>query len=322
MSIKDSVFTFYKKIWDSPSLEEIKAVVNKLKPLNSKIHPAPVLGLLLYDQKKVERYMGRTPTKELSSWEERELKLLFGVHNQIRQLNRLCLAPLEAALPEAINAINPYKEYPQSVSTEGFEELLFKQEDAEEVIRAFHTHPAFDIALSNPETVKQRPLDYDQTVWQFNDEIVQAKPGGEPEWVKRYQEAKHSGHPSLALYRHVAAVVCLHNSLANLDQLIYHSLFKDEFRPLDRSNVVDYFWTTGHVGPSVWLLHISQLHMFICEPSDLIIVNVDKPEQAFKLGEALCCIHSMTIPGTNGGPGKMTLRVLDENLNAYRYLIQ
>lgn len=240
MSIKDFAVTFNRKIWDTPSLEEIKAVVSKLKPTNSKIHPAPVLGLLLYDQKKVERYLGRMPFKELSSWEERELKLLFGVHNQIRQLNRLCLAPLEAALPEAINAINPYKEYQQSVSTEGFEELLFKRADVEDVIKAFQTHPAFDIALSNLETVKQRPLDYDQTVWQFNDQIVQAKPGGEPEWVKRY-EAKHSGHPNLALYRHIAAVICLHNSLSNLDQLLYHGIFKDEFRSLNRSNVVDYF---------------------------------------------------------------------------------
>jgi hypothetical protein len=202
------------------------------------------------------------------------------------------------------------------------EELLFKHEDSEQVIRAFHTHPAFDISMSNLETVQERPLDYDQTVWQFNDPIVQAKPGTEPEWVKRYEDAKHSGHPSLALYRHIAAVLSLHNSLANLDQLIYHSIFKDEFRPLNRSNVVDYFWTTGQVGPRLWLLHISQIHMFVCEPTDLIIVDVDKPEQALKLGEALCCIHSMTIPGTNGGPGKMELRVLDHNLNAYRYLIQ
>jgi hypothetical protein len=322
MSIKDVAFTFCRKFWDSPNLEEIKAVVKKVKATSNKIHPNPVLGLLLYDQKKVKRYTGRDLGNELTSWKDRDINLLFGVHNQIRQFNRLCLAPLEAALPEAINAINPYKEYRQSISTSGFEELLFQQQDAEQVINAFHTHPSFDIALSTLEAAQQRTLDYDQTVWQFNDQIVQAGPGGEPQWVEHYEEAKHSGDPSLALYRHVAAIVCLHNSLANLNQLIYHGIFKDEFRPLNRNNVVDYFWTTGNVGPSVWLLHISQLHMLICEPTDLIIVNVDKPEQAWKLGEALCCIHSTTIPGTDGGPGKMQLSVTDENLNAYRYLIQ
>jgi len=322
MSLRDVAFTFYRKIWDSPSLEDIKGVVTKLKATSNKIHPNPILGLLLYDPKKVERYTRRDITKELSSWGERDLKLLFGVHNQIRQFNRLSLAPLKAAVPEAINAINPYKEYRQSVSTDGFEELLFKQEDAEEVISAFHTHPAFDVALSTLEAAQQRTLDYDQTIWEFDNEIVQAGPGREPQWVERYEEAKHSDHPSLALYRHVASVVCLHNSLANLNQLIYHGIFKDEFRPLDRSNVVDYFWTMGNVGPSVWLLHISQLHMLICEPTDLIIVDVDRPKQAWKLGEALCSIHSTTIPGTDRGPAKMELRVIDENLNAYPHLIE
>jgi hypothetical protein len=322
MTIKDVAFEFFRKIFDSPSVDEIKAVVNKLKSPSNKIYPTPVLGLLLYNQHKVKRYVGRTPTNELSSWEECDLKLLFGVHNQIRQFNRLCLAPLEAGLPEAINAINPYKEYPQPVSTEGFEELLFNQEDAEEIIKTFHTHPAFNIALSNLETVRERPLDYDQTVWQFNDEIVQAGPGNEPEWVKRYDEAKHSDHPSVALYRHVAAIISLHNSLATLDQFIYHEVLRAEIMTLNRSQIVDYFWTTGHVGPGMWLLHISQLHMFVCEPTDLIIVNVDMPGEKGGLGDTLCSIHSMTIPGTNGGPSKFGLRMIDDNLNAYRYLLQ
>lgn len=322
MSIKDVAFTFYRKILDSPNVEEIKGVVSKLKPLNNKINPAPVLGLLLYDQKKVERYVGRKPIDELSSWNERDLKILFGVHNQIRQFNRLCLTPLEAALPEALNAINPYKEYPQPVPTEGFEELLFKQEDAEEVIKTFHMHPAFDISLSNLDSVRRQPLDYDRTVWQFNDQIVQAGPGNEPQWVKDYEEMKYSGHPNVELYRHVAAIVCLHNSLATLDQLIYQGIFKDEFRPLNRSHIVDYFWTMGDVGRAMWLLHISQLHMFICEPTDLIIVNIDKPEQQARLGDMLCSIHSTTIPGTTEVPSKFELRIIDENLNAYGDLIR
>lgn len=322
MSIKDVAFTFYKKIMDSPNVEEIQTVVSKLKALNNKIHPAPVLGLLLYDQKKVKHYAGRNPVNELSSWEERDLKLLFGVHNQIRQFNRLCLAPLEVELPGAINAINPYKEYQQPVSTEGFEELLFTQEDSEEVIQSFRTHPAFDAALSNMSFIKQRQLDYDQTVWQFNEQIVQAGPGGEPQWIKDYEEAKIADHPSVEVYRHIAALICLHNSLANLDQFIYHAIFKDEFRPINRSHVVDYFWTTGHAGPGMWLLHISQLHMYVCDLTDLIIVNIDKPEQKGGLGDTLCCIHSMTIPGTNGGPSKFGLWMIDENLNAYGRLLK
>lgn len=78
MNIQDVAFKFYSKILDSPNRDEIKTVVSKLKAINNKIHPAPVLGLLLYDQKKVKRNLGRTPLKELSSWTERELKCCSG----------------------------------------------------------------------------------------------------------------------------------------------------------------------------------------------------------------------------------------------------
>jgi hypothetical protein len=322
MSIKDAAFDLYRKIWDNPSREEIESIIKKLKPLNNKMHPAPVLGLLLYDQKKVERVLGRIPIKELSSWEERELKLLFGVHNQIQHFNRRCLAPLEATLPRAVKATNPYKEYQPPVSTEGYEALLFNLEDAEEVIKSFHEHPAFAVALSDPSSERVRRIDYDRIIPQFIRELEDVSPGGEPPWIKNYEELKHSGHPDAESYRHVAALLCLYSSLANLDQLIYHGIFQNEIIPLTRSHIVDYFWTTGYAGPGMWLLHISQIHMFVCEPADLITVNTDKPGRSGGMGDVLCCIHSTTIPGTNGGPGKMELHMIDENLNAYGKLLR
>jgi hypothetical protein len=225
-------------------------------------------------------------------------------------------------LPEAIEALNPYKHFGDQVSTEQVGNLLFKQKDADDVINSFHTHPAFSVALSTLTGVEQRRVDYDQTIWQLNDDIVKAGPAGEPKWVKEYGAAKDADHPSVERYRRVAALVCLHNSLSNLDQLIYHAIFKDEFRPLNRHNIIDYLWTTGHVGPSMWILHISALHMFVCELTDLIIVNIDKPEREGGLGDRLCSVHSTTIPGTNGGPGKFGLRMIDDNLNAYSHLIR
>ena len=78
------------------------------------------------------------------------------------------------------------------MSTEGYEELLFKQEDAEEIIRSFHNHPAFDVALSNLSSIKESPLDYDQTIWQLNSDIVEARPGGESKWFAKYENAKWS----------------------------------------------------------------------------------------------------------------------------------
>ena len=201
-------------------------------------------------------------------------------------------------------------------------EFLFRNEDAEEVIGSFHQHPAFKIALSNLTSIKQRPIDYDQTIWKLNSEIVEAGPGGEPQWVANYEDAKRTAHPNIDMFRHVAAMICLHISLATLDQFIYHGIHRDEIKLLNRTQIVDYVWTTGHVGPSIWLLHISLLHMLVCEPTDLVIVNIDKPDQKKGLGDTLCSIHRQTISGDLSSPGTFEMRMIDENLNAYRDLIR
>jgi hypothetical protein len=325
MSIKGDAYKFYKKIWDSPNREDIRTVVGKLKSstrgYGNKVSPAPMLGLLLYDQQKLKRLAGRTATEELASWSERELQILFGIHNQVRRFNERCLAPLTTALPEVINAINPYKEYPQTVSTEGFEELLFTQEDAEEVIRSFQTHPAFDIALSTLSSVEERSIDYDHTIERLNSEIVEAGPGGSAMWVSNYEQAKRDERPDIGIFHHVAALICLHNSLANLDQFIYHGLFQDDLININRSHIIDYMWTTRGAGPSMWLMHIPYGQMFIFEVTDLIIVNTDRPEQKGGLGDSLCSIHTQILPMDMATPGILKLRMVDENLNAYRYLL-
>src|ERR1051325_8205378 len=98
MSIQDDAQNFYKKIWASSNREEVQAVVGRLKASTrghgNKIYPAPVLGLLLYNQKALKKFDGRSVAEELASWDERELKILFGVHKQLRRFNELCLSPL------------------------------------------------------------------------------------------------------------------------------------------------------------------------------------------------------------------------------------
>jgi len=113
MSIQEDAHKFYKKLLSSPNREEIQSVVGKLKSstrgYGNKVYPSPILGLLLYDQQRLKRFAGRTALDELGNWSERELKILFGVHNQIRRFNQQCLSPLMAMLPASTNAVNPYK---------------------------------------------------------------------------------------------------------------------------------------------------------------------------------------------------------------------
>ncbi len=329
MSIKDDAYKFCRRIWNSPNREEIHNVVEKLKSstrgFGNKVYPAPILGLLLYNQEAIKRYEGKSPVEELTSWSKRELKILFGVHNQIRLFNEQCLAPLLAELPEAINAINPYKEYPLTTyKKEGYEELLFTAEDAEEIIRSFHTHPAFSLALSNLSMLKERPLDYDQTIEQLNSEIVEAGPGGEPQWITSYKEneAEELDHQVIKIFQHVGALLSLHSSLANLDQFIYHGLFQNELIQINRSHIIDYIWTIRGAGPSIWLMHLPYGYMYIFEVTDLIIVNIDKPKEKQGLGDTLCSIHTQILPGSEMAPGVLKMRMIDDNLNSYRYLLR
>lgn len=328
MSIQDDAYNFYRKIWDSPNREEIQTVVRKLssstRGYGNKVYPAPMLGLLLYDQRKLKAFQGRSAVEELESWSERELQILFGVHNQMRRFNEQCLAPFVAELPQAINALNPYKEYQHTVSTEGFEELLFTQADAEEIIKSFHTHPAFEVALSCLPYLKAQShsFEYDVTIWQINSEIVEAGPGGEHKWVTSYEEATKSNYSNVEVFHHIGALLSLHNSLANLDQFIYHALFQHELIQLNREHIIDYKWTTNGVGPSMWLMHIPYELMFIYEPTDLIIVNIDKPETKRGLGDVLCQIHTQMLSMDMATPSILKVRMIDENLNAYSYLMR
>lgn len=327
MSIKDDAFNLFNKVWNSPNREEIKAVVNKLKPgtfgIGYIMYPAPVLGLLLYSRRHVKAHINKDFVSELSSWGERELKILFGVHNQILHLNEQCLSPLVSELPEAIGAVNPYKEYPHEVSTEGFEDLLFSEGEAGEVIQSFHTHPAFNVALSTLPILKKNrhSFVYDQTIPAMVSQIDEAGLGRKTDWFEQYEEAKRLDHPSLHVYQHIGALLCLHNSLSTLNQFIIQGLYLHDLLRLTRNHIIDYMWTTGGVGPSMWLMYRPYDIMLFCEVTDLIVVNKDKPGEQAGLGDVLCTIQSHQFNLDLSTPRILTLRMIDEHLNTYRYLL-
>ena len=325
MSIKNEAFKLCNTIWNSANREELQQVVNKLKSSTrghpNLLSPTPILGLLLYDQHALKAFEGKSAVEELAGWDERELKLLFGMHNRVRLFNAQCLKPLMPRLAEAVEAINPYKEYPQKLSTEGFEELIFSDDDADRVAQSFHSHPAFDVALSTLSSIRER-FDYVNALTQLDREIAQSGPGGEPSWISNFEQAEMLQHPHLESFRHIGALLSLHSSLSNLDQLIYQALFQDKLPQINRTQIIDCMWTTGGAGPSMWLMHIPFGLMYVFHVTDLIIVNTEKPEAKHGLGDTVCNIHSQTIPGTETGPGILKMRMLDDHLNSYRYLLR
>ena len=72
----------------------------------------------------------------------------------------------------------------------------------------------------------------------------------------------------------------------------------------------------------MWLMHIPYGKMFIFEVIDLIVVNIDKPGADGGLGDTLCSIRNQTLPLSMMRPGILKLRMIDDNLNAYRYILR
>ncbi len=324
MSIRNDALHFHRSIWKLANREQLRSLVAKLKSgargYGEKIYPVPVLGLLLYDQDVLRKLEGRAPIDELSSWSSPDLQTLFGLHEQIRLFNERCLQPLKAQLPQCINAANPYKKYPAIPKRP--RRFFLHSKAADQAVRSFWTHPAFEILLSTEHAVKSLNVNYEETVLQLNQEIVDAGPGEESDWVAKFDRARRVSANNIDMFRHVGALLCLHSALANLDQLIYLGLFQNEFIQLDRSNVIDYMWTTGGAGPSMWLLHVPAGFMFIYEPTDLIMVDIDRPGQTGGLGNKLCQISSQVMRASMGYPATLKLRMIDDNLSGYPYLIK
>lgn len=243
MSILADALGLFGKVSLSTHRGWVREIVAKLssssRGYGNKMIPTPMLGLLLYNQEKIKAFAGIAPIEELASWSEEEKRMLYSVHQQVLDLNRRCLGPLLGEYPQYSTVLNPYKEYPNASYSTEFEEILFRKADAEEMVSGFQNHPAFEIALSNIEVVRENlfKIEYEQILNELSQHLIEAGPRKDPEWLESLG-AKQSGGPSDVLLRHVAALICLRDSLANLDQLIYQGLFQEELLSLDANDIV------------------------------------------------------------------------------------
>jgi hypothetical protein len=324
MTIREAAFRLFDKVKNSPNREEIRQVVQKLKSdergYGNKIYPSPFLGLLLWNQDYIKKFEGKSPIESLDLWDERELKILFGVHNQLVNFNRLSANPLEAELPHSVFAVDPlpYKRYYHEELTEGFEELLFSKEDAEEMAQVFSTHPAFEMALRNLSHIKQNPLQIktEQAVMQFITELTEAGVGGNAKWVEQLKQDEELSHPSSIFQRHIAALVCLNNSLANINQLIYQAVFQDNLSYLNKGDIIDYLIKSTNSGLGMSVTYLPNIDLFLATPSDLILVSVSSD-----FDNQLCCIYGKFGFQEFFRHSNINLRVIDDNMCSYGWLV-
>jgi hypothetical protein len=291
--------------------------------LCDKIRRSPFLGLLLYDQ-NLMRFKEGTPREVVNTWGERERQIFFGVHDEVFRLNQICMAPLSAELPHCADAANPYKEYSHTGTADAATHFLFSNEDAEDMGRAFHKHPAFDLALSHLSELKENPpnIDYQGVVPSFDSQLIEARPRRDVKWAEPLGRTKGPDRYEGWVLWHVAALVCLRNSLANLNQLIYQAVFADRLTELGEDDIIKFEGSYTNSGMGLSLMYIRRsADAFMIEPTDLILVST---RTGFgPLDKQLFRVETQHDPSWGSGePAYVELRRVDENLNAYGRLLR
>ena len=327
MAIQEEAYRLYDKVWSSPSRADVHEVVRRMSPstfgYGNKIYPSPFLGLLLYDQSRV-RFKEGTPAEVVGTWGERERQILFGVHDEVLRLNRLCLSPLAAELPHCAEAANPYREYPHADSSAGARQLLFSEDDAEAMARSFHSHPAFEPILTRLSDLRENPpkIDYLEVVRSFDSQLTEARPRGDVKWAEPLNQAGRAGRSDEWFLRHVAALVCLRDSLANLNQLIYQAVFAEKLTELGEDDIIKFQGSYTNSGMGISLMYLRRsAAAFMIEPTDLILVST---RTGFgPLDKQLFRVETQHDPPWGSGrPAYIELRRVDENLNAYGRLLR
>ena len=332
MSLLEKSEQIFNLITNNSSIDEIQKLIRQFKTsdhgIASKNYPTPLLGLLLVDPRKTEGFLTSYSTNLISSLAENFLSLdaakkqmLIDICNEIFSLNELCIEPLKKELPNYTYVLNPYNwfhdvmEYYKINTSDNYEHYLFGSTEAEEIASIFYETPAFKYALSTLSKVRNDVLQMhsEQAVIQLNKNLIEATPRKGINIFGERDEKK------LDIFnRHIVSLLCIRDSLANFNQLIFQALTQDKLSIITRDDVIDYSlsWTESGEGIAIKYL-INRGELFAIELSDLVRLNIGN----YGLENTLCRIETHIWNGDFADTADIDSRIIDENLNAYGKLI-
>lgn len=318
-----------KTIRQNPHIEQIKSIVLKLKSssrgLGNKIYPSPFIGMLLLDQEKIKAFFKKSPIEEFNEWEETDKKLLFDIHKQMYLFNEMCIEPLKKEFPHTSYSVNPYLglneifgyygdiEFP--TLSDKFDEILFSKDEAMKIVSLFHKHPAFEVIFSNLSEIKNNGLQIhtNQAVLDVEKKLMNL--GTRKHLYEDREERKNKD----IFTRYILALVCLRDSLSNINQIIYQGVLQENLASLTRDDVIDYTmsWTDSGAGIALMYL-IRNADLFCMEPTDLIILNLENNG----LENKLCRVEVQHTSFSFGKPVYIDCRLIDNNMNSYYGLLR
>lgn len=329
MSLLEKAQQLFEVIRAQPLLDEIKKLILKFKPSEYGVldnnYPMYLPGLLLQDPQKIDKSFGELVSslvKEFISWDDDKKNILLDVCNQVYQLNELCIAPLTKESPHYTFILNPYYWFPGIFEhfkldiPKDFKKHLFGVKEPKEIANAFYETPAFKYAISTLSKVKDNPLQIhaEQAVIKLNEDLMKA---GTRKGINLFGELEEKELD--IFHRHLVSLLCIKDSLSNLNQLIYQAIIQDKLSTINRDDIIDYLisWTESGEGIAVKYL-VTRGELYGIELFDLVILNLDN----YGINNSICRVETVISLQEFLDTVDIEVRVLDKNLNAYGDFIQ
>lgn len=197
------------------------------------------LGMLMVNQ-EIDKF-----SIKLDPLDVDELVYLESIHRELVELNKDCVKPLVDALPEIDLAVDPNSKYIYKNPTLCSDFTFLEDTSREGLVSAFHEHPGINRFLTLRSTLGEE-IDrehYLSDVLDYRDKFLSLGPLREPKWfddLNRLPENAPRRLHNLLMF----TLLCIQDSLYNLNQLIFQAFIQERFTIIDKNCLID-------MGPNV-----------------------------------------------------------------------
>lgn len=326
MNIRDDAYRLYTLVMKSPSREQVGDLIRRLNGTEfgyiARNHHAQILGYLMVDQErdKLEEAPFNLNIQLLNDFER---KLMSAVHMQIVQLNEQCTVPVRDRLHNCAMAIDPFNKFQYNAPLDTPACNILSQDAIDAMAKSFHRHPAIIAALDSCALITNKVTEshYVASVLKFTEILIREGVFNTPKELTdiAFTQSKESQYRLVA--RHLIALMCIRDSLAILDQLIYKAMVSDRLPVLTEDNIIDIEGPSHHhAGSGLSLIYQpDQLASFV-EVFDLVIVKCSSLQAPIDLLYRVERVR-MEYSRDSGQTLEVALREIDENLNPYGSLL-
>jgi hypothetical protein len=339
MSIRDDAYQLCKIVSNSSSRDKVKGLINSLNRAESGTTPtktdrssfgyiarhlnAQILGYLITDLKREEFQKAPFP-QYIPPLTNQERCLLSSVHKQIIQLNKQCIAPIEAMLPHYIKMLDPYNKFQYIIPPDSIEIDILPNETIKDIAASFRNHPAIAVILEKPfpKINSATETKYMKSVAKLTDILLQAGPLNAPADFIEIIFKQNKNDQRRIVARQLTAIICLRESLAVLNQLIFQAILNDKLPVLNEDNIIDIHGPVSHVASGGFsIIYQPDEQTLIVSLLDLILVKCMSLHVSIdQLGRVEMTKHEYS--GDFGSTIECELRNIDENLDPFGTLLE